>query len=106
MSVQDNKPILSDSNKLILNKINSLLKSLSCALNKQLLICSAFKKSKSDITRANMPQLIDEDHSHCCDCRLYCNEGTGNTGGKVSDKKDKAEVKQSLRDVRVLSSEK
>ena len=93
MNMQDNKSILSDSNKLVLSKINLLLKSSSYPLNKQLLIHSAFKKSKSDITKANMLQLINEDHSHYCDHRLYHNRETDNTEDKVSDKRDKAEIK-------------
>ena len=90
----------------MLSKINSLLKLLSYMLNNQLLIHSVFKESKSDIMKVNMPQLIDEDHSHCCNCRLYCNEGTDNTEDKVSDKRDKAEVKQLLRNINKLLLEK
>ena len=53
-----------------------------------------------------MPQLINRDHPHYCGHRLYCNGRTDNTEDKVSDKRDKAEVKQLLRDVKILSLKK
>ena len=56
--------------------------------------------------KANMPQLINRDHPHYCNYRLYCNRRTDNIEDKVSDKKNKAEIKWLLKDVNKLLSEK